>query len=325
MIELEELPELVDPVMIAAFEGWNDAADAASNAVHHLAEVLGAEVFGSMDAEDYYDFQVNRPTLVVDDEGEREILWPTTRFSVARVPVQQRPGKPGLSPAGRDLLGPAPDDPPAGEPRFRHLVLLHGIEPNMRWRSFGEEIFELARDLGVDTIVCLGALLADVPHTRPVPVSGSATDSELRSAHNLDKPTYQGPTGINGVLQEMARHEEVELVSFWAAVPHYVAQAPCPKATLALLRRIEDVLDLSVPLGDLPTEALSWETSVDELAADDTEVAEYVRTLEEAKDTADLPEASGEAIALEFERYLRRHERRGGEDGPVAGSGERPA
>jgi PAC2 family len=325
VIELEELPELVDPVMIAAFEGWNDAADAASNAVHHLAEVLGAEVFGSMDAEDYYDFQVNRPTLVVDDEGEREILWPTTRFSVARVPVQQRPGKPGLSPAGRDLLGPAPDDPPAGEPRFRHLVLLHGIEPNMRWRSFGEEIFELARDLGVDTIVCLGALLADVPHTRPVPVSGSATDSELRAAHNLDKPTYQGPTGINGVLQEMARHEEVELVSFWAAVPHYVAQAPCPKATLALLRRIEDVLDLSVPLGDLPTEALSWETSVDELAADDTEVAEYVRTLEEAKDTADLPEASGEAIALEFERYLRRHERRGGEDGPVAGSGERPA
>jgi PAC2 family len=325
VIELEELPELIDPVMIAAFEGWNDAADAASNAVHHLAEVLGAEVFGSMDAEEYYDFQVNRPTLMVDDEGEREILWPTTRFSVARVPVQQRPGKPGLAAPGRDLPEPGPDEPAAGEPRFRHLVLLHGIEPNMRWRSFGEEIFELARDLGVETIVCLGALLADVPHTRPVPVSGSATDSELRSSHNLDKPTYQGPTGINGVLQEMARHEEVELVSFWAAVPHYVAQAPCPKATLALLRRIEDVLDLSVPLGELPTEALSWETSVDELAADDTEVAEYVRTLEEAKDTADLPEASGEAIALEFERYLRRHERRGGEDGPVAGSGERPA
>jgi len=350
VIELEELPELVDPVMIAAFEGWNDAADAASNAVHHLAEVLGAEVFGSMDAEDYYDFQVNRPTLVVDDEGEREILWPTTRFSVARVPIQHRPGKPGIgfdpnrlgaeefttgefTPGeftADDLTADHFASPPVGsaangEPRFRHLVLLHGIEPNMRWRSFGEEIFELARDLGVNTIVCLGALLADVPHTRPVPVSGSSTDPELRGAHNLDKPTYQGPTGINGVLQEMARHEEVELISFWAAVPHYVAQAPCPKATLALLRRIEDVLDLSVPLGDLPTEALAWETSVDELAADDTEVAEYVRTLEEAKDTADLPEASGEAIALEFERYLRRHERRGGEDGPVAGSGERPA
>ena len=344
MIELEELPELVDPVMIAAFEGWNDAADAASNAVHHLAEVLGAEVFGSMDAEDYYDFQVNRPTLVVDDEGEREILWPTTRFSVARVAIQHRPGRPAeftaapadpgmiSGPTSGSMSGAGPSASGSGSssgqptgPGYRHLVLLHGIEPNMRWRSFGEEIFELARDLGVNTIVCLGALLADVPHTRPVPVSGSSTDPELRGAHSLDKPTYQGPTGINGVLQEMARHEEVELVSFWAAVPHYVAQAPCPKATLALLRRIEDVLDLSVPLGELPTEALAWETSVDELAADDTEVAEYVRTLEEAKDTADLPEASGEAIALEFERYLRRHERRGGEDGPVAGSGERPA
>jgi predicted ATP-grasp superfamily ATP-dependent carboligase len=201
------------------------------------------------------------------------------------------------------------------------VVLVHGIEPNMRWRSFCEELFDLARDLGVRTIVSLGALLADVPHTRPVPVSGSSSNEDLQGAHGLDKPTLQGPTGINGVLQEMARHEEIDLVSFWAAVPHYVAQAPCPKATLALIRRIEDVLDLTIPLGDLPEEARAWETGVDELAAEDSEVAEYVRTLEEAKDTAELPEASGEAIAREFERYLRRHERRrrGGtaEDGPA--------
>lgn len=300
MIELEELPELVDPVMVAAFEGWNDAADAASNAVRHLAEVLDSDLFGAMDAEDYYDFQVNRPTLALGDDGEREIVWPTTRFSVARVPVA----------AGRSG---------AAEPGFRDVVLVHGIEPNMRWRSFCEELFDLARDLGVTTIVSLGALLADVPHTRPVPVSGSSNNEELQSAHGLDKPTLQGPTGINGVLQEMARHEEIELVSFWAAVPHYVAQAPCPKATLALIRRIEDVLDLTIPLGELPEEARAWETGVDELAAEDSEVAEYVRTLEEAKDTAELPEASGEAIAREFERYLRRHERRrrGGEEGPA--------
>jgi hypothetical protein len=299
VIELEELPELVDPVMVAAFEGWNDAADAASNAVRHLADVLDSDLFGAMDAEDYYDFQVNRPTLALGDDGEREIVWPTTRFSVARVPV-------AASRTG------------SAESAFRDVVLVHGIEPNMRWRSFCEELFDLARDLGVTTIVALGALLADVPHTRPVPVSGSSNNEELQSAHGLDKPTLQGPTGINGVLQEMARHEEIELVSFWAAVPHYVAQAPCPKATLALIRRIEDVLDLTIPLGELPEEARAWETGVDELAAEDSEVAEYVRTLEEAKDTAELPEASGEAIAREFERYLRRHERRRrGEDGPA--------
>jgi hypothetical protein len=291
VIELEELPELVDPVMVAAFEGWNDAADAASNAVRHLADVLDADLFGSMDAEDYYDFQVNRPVLALDDEGEREIIWPTTRFSVARVPV----------------ANPRPE---SGGSAYRDVVLVHGIEPNMRWRSFCEELFDLARDLGVTAIVSLGALLADVPHTRPVPVSGSSSNEDLQGAHGLDKPTLQGPTGINGVLQEMARHEEIDLVSFWAAVPHYVAQAPCPKATLALIRRIEDVLDLTIPLGELPEEARAWETGVDELAAEDSEVAEYVRTLEEAKDTAELPEASGEAIAREFERYLRRHERR---------------
>jgi predicted ATP-grasp superfamily ATP-dependent carboligase len=301
VIELEELPELVDPVMVAAFEGWNDAADAASNAVRHLAEVLDADLFGAMDAEDYYDFQVNRPVLALDEEGEREIVWPTTRFSVARVPV-------------------ANQRPDTTEAVYRDVVLVHGIEPNMRWRSFCEELFDLARDLGVTTIVSLGALLADVPHTRPVPVSGSSSNEELQGAHGLDKPTLQGPTGINGVLQEMARHEEIDLVSFWAAVPHYVAQAPCPKATLALIRRIEDVLDLTIPLGELPEEARAWETGVDELAAEDSEVAEYVRTLEEAKDTAELPEASGEAIAREFERYLRRHERRrrgGSDDGPA--------
>jgi hypothetical protein len=298
VIELEELPELVDPVMVAAFEGWNDAADAASNAVRHLAEVLDADFFGAMDAEDYYDFQVNRPMLALDDDGEREVIWPTTRFSVARVPVATvRPGTAG--------------------PKYRDVVLVHGIEPNMRWRSYCDELFELARDLGVTTIVSLGALLADVPHTRPVPVSGSSNSEDLQGTHGLDKPTLQGPTGINGVLQEMARHEELDLVSFWAAVPHYVAQAPCPKATLALIRRIEDVLDLTIPLGELVEESRAWETGVDELAAEDTEVAEYVRTLEEAKDTAELPEASGEAIAREFERYLRRHERRRrGEDGP---------
>jgi predicted ATP-grasp superfamily ATP-dependent carboligase len=288
-IELNGTGKLSAPVIIAAFEGWNDAGEAASGVITHLTAAWQAEPVGSIDPEDYYDFQVTRPVTEVTDGSTQSLIWPTTRLLT-----------------------------PAKKPADRDIVLVHGIEPNMRWRSFCEELFDLARDLGVTTIVALGALLADVPHTRPVPVSGSSNNEELQSAHGLDKPTLQGPTGINGVLQEMARHEEIELVSFWAAVPHYVAQAPCPKATLALIRRIEDVLDLTIPLGELPEEARAWETGVDELAAEDSEVAEYVRTLEEAKDTAELPEASGEAIAREFERYLRRHERRRrGEDGPA--------
>jgi hypothetical protein len=289
VIELEGVPELVAPVMVAAFEGWNDAADAASNAVKHLAEVYTAKVFAALDAEEYYDFQVNRP--VVSGEGvDRKLTWPTTRFAAVHMPE------------------------PADGSQRHDLLLVTGIEPNMRWRSFSEEILYVARETGVETMLVLGALLADVPHSRPVPVSGSSSDAPLRHAYDLEEPAYEGPAGIVSVLQEGCRAANLPAATFWAAVPHYVAQAPCPKATLALLRRIEDVLDLTFPLGELPEEARAWQTGVDELAAEDSEVADYVRSLEQAKDTADLPEASGDAIAKEFERYLRRRDRRHGDD-----------
>jgi proteasome assembly chaperone (PAC2) family protein len=289
LIELEGLPELVAPIMVAAFEGWNDAADAASNAVKHLADQFEATYFAALDAEEYYDFQVNRP--IVSGHGvDRAMLWPTTRLSVVRMP-----------------------EPPAGGQRH-DLVLVHGIEPNMRWRGFCEELLDLASNLGVELVVVLGALLADVPHSRPVPVNGTSNDEDVRQGYGLEEPTYEGPSGIVGVLQEACQMLDMPALSFWAAVPHYVAQAPCPKATLALLRRIEDVLDVPVPMGELPESAQAWENSVDELAAEDNEVAEYVRSLEQAKDTAELPEASGEAIAREFERYLRRRDRRTGDD-----------
>ncbi len=155
-------------------------------------------------------------------------------------------------------------------------------------------------------VVTLGALLADTPHTRPIPVTGTVTDPSLAESLNLEISTYEGPTGIVGVLQAACGRVGLPAISVWAAVPHYVAQPPCPKATLALLRKVEDLLDLAIPLGDLPEDARAWERGVDELAAEDEEIAEYVQTLEEARDTADLPEASGEAIAQEFERYLRR-------------------
>jgi predicted ATP-grasp superfamily ATP-dependent carboligase len=283
VIELEAVPDLVDPVLIAAFEGWNDAADAATGAVEHLENVWSARQIGSVDPEDYYDFQVNRPMVSLDGTVRR-ITWPTTRISYAR-------------PEGAS----------------RDVVLIRGIEPSLRWRSFTAEIIELCDTLGVQMVVTLGALLADAPHTRPVPVTGLSSDARLATALKLEQSTYEGPTGIVGVLQEACTKAEIPALSIWAAVPHYVAQPPCPKATLALLRRVEDLLDLPVPMGELPEDATAWQRGVDELASDDEEVAAYVRQLEEALETAELPEASGEAIAQEFERYLRRRdEGRGG-------------
>jgi proteasome assembly chaperone (PAC2) family protein len=190
-------------------------------------------------------------------------------------------------------------------------VLLRGIEPNMRWREFCAQLLATADDLGVQLVVTLGALLADTPHTRPIPVTGTATDPELVEQLKLQESRYEGPTGIVGVFQDACDRLDMPAVSFWAAVPHYVAQPPCPKATMALLGQIEDLLEVSVPLGDLPEESRAWERGVDELSREDSEVAEYVRALEESRDAADLPEASGEAIAREFERYLKRRHQGG--------------
>ncbi|WP_078882403.1 PAC2 family protein [Streptomyces rimosus] len=287
MIELEGVPELIDPVMVAAFEGWNDAGDAASAAVAHLDREWKGEVFAALDAEDYYDFQVNRPTVWLDG-GVRKITWPTTRLSVVRIADANGKGKP------------------------RDLVLVRGIEPSMRWRSFCNEILGFAHELGVEMLVVLGALLGDTPHTRPVPVSGVTSDPDLARRLDLEETRYEGPTGIVGILQEACTHAGVPAVSLWAAVPHYVSQPPNPKATLALLNRLEDLLDLRIPLGELSEDARAWQLGVDQLAAEDSEVAEYVQSLEEARDTADLPEASGEAIAREFERYLRRRDPQAG-------------
>lgn len=293
MIELEGVPELVDPVMVAAFEGWNDAGDAASTAVAHLDKEWKGEVFAALDAEDYYDFQVNRPTVFVED-GVRKITWPTTRLSVVRV----------------------------GGDKPRDLVLVRGIEPSMRWRSFCNELLGFAHELGVELVVVLGALLGDTPHTRPVPVSGVTSDADLATRMNLEETKYEGPTGIVGILQEACTHAGVPAVSLWAAVPHYVSQPPNPKATLALLNRLEDLIDLSIPLGDLAEDARAWQLGVDQLAAEDSEVAEYVQSLEEARDTAELPEASGEAIAREFERYLQRRDPDAGPGGHATDGGD---
>jgi proteasome assembly chaperone (PAC2) family protein len=282
MTEIEAWPELRDPVLVAAFEGWNDAGDAATGAIEHLELTWDARPLAALDPDDYYDFQVNRPTVSLVDGVSRRITWPTTRLSVCR-------------PAGADF----------------DLVLVRGIEPNMRWRTFCDELLDIIRDLGVHTVVTLGALLSDAPHTRPTPVTGTSYDSESAARYGLERSRYEGPTGIVGVLQDACVAVGIPAISFWAAVPHYVAQPPNPKATIALLHRVEEVLDIAVPLGELPAQADEWQKLVDEMADEDEDVRDYIRNLEERDDDGGMREESGETIAREFERYLRRRDRGG--------------
>ncbi|OLT39463.1 carboxylate--amine ligase [Serinicoccus sp. CNJ-927] len=279
MIELQDTGELRDPIVIAAFEGWNDAGECASSVVEHLAQVWDAEVVAAIDPEDFYDFQVNRPQVLTVD-GRRMIRWPSTRVMLAR-----------NTPLGRDVL----------------LVL--GIEPSVRWRTFASDLLAYLLSRDVQLMIVLGGLLADVPHTRPIPVSVSSEDAELlASSEDIEPSTYEGPTGIVGVLSDEARQQDVPTLSCWAAVPHYAGGPPSPKASLALLGQLEELLDCVIDDTAITESARAWERGVDDLASTDEEVADYVRQLEEAQDTADLPEASGDAIAKEFERYLRRRD-----------------
>jgi len=272
----EDLPTLSSPVVVGAFEGWNDAGDAATGAVEHLELIWDARPLVALDPDDYYDFQVNRPTVSLVDGITRRLSWPTTRISLCR-------------PAGAD----------------RDVLLMRGIEPNMRWRGFCDEILAVLAELDVQSIVLLGALLADAPHTRPVPVTGSAYDAASAARFALEQSRYEGPTGIVGALQDAAVRTGLPSITFWAALPHYISQPPNPKATVALLQRVEEAIEIRVPLAGLPEQTVDWQRMVDDMAAEDSEVSEYVKRLEEKAGAADLAHTSGESIAREFERYLR--------------------
>ena len=277
MIRIESEGRFEDAVVVAAFEGWNDAGEAASDAVNHLLVSWKGRLLATVDPEDFYDFQVNRPHVGFDSEGGRELSWRTTSFWHCEA-----------------------------TPNGREVILITGIEPNLRWKTFCKEVLDYVESIGAGTFATLGALLADVPHTRPVPITGISSDPELAEKYGLEPSRYTGPTGIVGVLQEASHRRGLKTLSYWAAVPHYVAQPPAPKATMALLTQLEDLIGIPIDMRGLPEEAKAWERGVDELASDDSDVAEYVRSLEEEQDTADLPEATGDAIAREFERYLKR-------------------
>ncbi len=277
MAEARGLRGLRHPAVIAAFGGWNDAGEGASGVIDHLADAYHAELEFAIDPEEFYDFQVNRPTTRVID-GQRVLEWPTTEVLIARLPE-------------------------------RDLVLIGGPEPNYRWQEYTNRLVSMVRSVQPELVVLLGALLTDAPHSRPVPVAGTASSPELAIDLGLEVSDYEGPTGIVGVLSYELARLGMPVVSLWASVPHYVSEPPNPKAALALLTRLEDVLNLPLDPGELTQDAERWVEQVNELVSDDPDISTYITALEERRDEA-TPPPTGDAIAAEFERYLRRRDRR---------------
>jgi proteasome assembly chaperone (PAC2) family protein len=274
------------PALVCAFKGWNDAADAASSAVTFVAGALGATRFATIDPEEFYDFQATRPRIQLVEGHTRELVWPAVELFEARVPR-------------------APRD----------LILLAGSEPSYRWRTFCSLIVELVEALGVQLVVTLGALLADVPHTRPVAITGLASDPALISRLGLNSSSYEGPTGIVGVLHAACQQAGLPSASLWAAVPHYIAAAPNPKASLALVRKLEGLVGVAVEASALESAAAEYERQVNLAVQSDPDVQSFVERLEQAAgaspDDTTGPLPSGETIARDLQRFLR--QRGGGE------------
>jgi proteasome assembly chaperone (PAC2) family protein len=274
-----EPPRLRSPILVCAFAGWNDAAGSATTALTAVAESLDAELIAQVDPEEFFDFQANRPTIRLTEGQTREIEWPGNVLLAASAPGAER-----------------------------DLVLLAGTEPNLRWRTFAEGLAEVAEGLGVEMVVTLGALIADVSHTLPVPITGLASDDQLVEDLDLTRSNYEGPTGVVGVLHDACRRRGISSASLWAAVPHYVAAVPNPKAALALLRRLEGLVGVAVEASGLEEEAESYEHQVSRAVAANPEIEELVKRLEEEQaDRLEIDEEvpSGESLAKDFERFLR--------------------
>ncbi|KQV08578.1 PAC2 family protein [Leifsonia sp. Root112D2] len=280
--------------MVVAFEGWNDAGEAASGAVRTLKDVLDVVPIAEVDPEVYFDYQFNRPTVSIDEEGHRTLDWPSA--------VIYGPTLPGV--AAPQLASDA--ELRVSGNNVGNIYLLLGTEPSRSWKNFTAELMDVALAADVEGIVFLGSMLADVPHTRPISVFASSDNAKVRGELMLERSSYEGPVGILSVVADAAETVGIPTVSIWASVPHYVHNAPSPKAMLALIDKLEEMIDVTIPRGELVEEAAAWEAGIDALAAEDEDMASYIAQLEQARDTVDSPEASGEAIAQEFERYLRR-------------------
>ena len=274
--------------MVVAFGGWSDAGEAATGVITHLLTVLGSSdsehvdiakstLIGEIDSEDFYDFQVNRPLIFVDASMIRSLTWPGVQIFGVRNPDGDR-----------------------------DFVFVRGVEPSMRWRTFASEILDLAEDLEVELVITLGSMLADTPHSRAIPVSGTGAHPDIATRLGVEVSRYEGPTGILAVIQDGCVRRGIDAIALWAAVPHYANATPSPKATLALVNGLEDLLEISLPQGDLPERALAWEASVNEMVKEDSDIEEYIKTLEESKDANEISDESGEELAREVERFLRR-------------------
>jgi predicted ATP-grasp superfamily ATP-dependent carboligase len=272
--------------MVVAFRGWNDGGQGASLAAGFLAKVWSASRFAEIDPEQFFDFQVSRPHVSLEEGMTRKLDWPENAFYHASIP--------GLE---------------------RDIVLLLGIEPNLRWRTFADLVVGLARRLGVELVVTLGSLLADVPHTRPAPVSGAASDPELMEKFGLEPSRYEGPTGIVGVVQDSCRRSDVPSISLWAAVPHYVSLAPSPRAALALCRRFAELIGAELETTELDEAVEAYNEQVSEAVAADAETQAYVEELEQRSDALEENLPSGDTLAAELTRFLREREQNGGDAG----------
>jgi proteasome assembly chaperone (PAC2) family protein len=287
-VEYRARPELSEPIVICAFAGWNDGGEGATAAARAVRDQWGARRFASIDPEEFYDFQVHRPTVRLIDEDTRRVDWPSNDFWWARV----------------------------GE---RDVVVFVGLEPNVRWRTYCEQILRVCGDVKASALVTLGAFLADVPHTIPSPVSAASSDPAWSSRPGMVPARYEGPTGVVGVLNDLARTAGVPSVSLWAASPHYLPQTSNPKVALALMERLRDLLGLEIDTGEVELSARGWEREVNDAIDEDGNLADYVRRLEEAAEHgagagADPSDAlSGEDLAAELERFLREHDASDGE------------
>jgi len=267
--------------LIVAFEGWNDAAESASSTAKFICERLNADVIGTVDPEDYYDFQFTRPSVSYDSEGNRQISWPGTELCAPAVEIV------------------------AADPQLGRIHVLLGVEPSRRWQSFTAEIMELIEDREIDSVLFLGAMLADVPHTRPINVMATSQNERARLEFDLERSHYEGPVGILSVLGQALEKAGIPSIALWASVPHYVHNTPSPKATLALLIEVEKYLGIQFEHGSLADEAFTWERGIDEVAEGDEDMTGYIAQLEKARDEVESPAASGDALAMEFEKYLR--------------------